>query len=115
MRIAGRRVPMVLSLIVWFAIWEIVGRLDLVFLIPPFTDVLAAIGPVVTSSRFGEAVVVTLQAFVIGMALALTIGITLGFLMGRNRTVGEVMGMWVNIFESSPLTAMSRPRGGAPA
>ena len=106
MRIAGRRVPMVLSLIVWFAIWEIVGRLDLVFLIPPFTDVLAAIGPVVTSSRFGEAVVVTLQAFVIGMALALTIGITLGFLMGRNRTVGEVMGMWVNIFESSPLTAI---------
>ena len=106
MRIAGRKVPMVLSLLVWFAIWELVGRLDVVFLIPPFTDVLAAIGPVVTSSRFADAVIVTLQAFGIGMALALTAGITLGFLMGRNRTVGEVMGMWVNIFESSPLTAI---------
>lgn len=106
MTIAGRRVPMALSLLVWFALWEVVGRLDLVFLIPPFSDVLAAIGPVVTSSRFAEAVIVTLQAFGIGMALALTFGITLGFLMGRNRTVGEVMGMWVNIFESSPLTAI---------
>ena len=106
MTIAGRRVPMPLSLLVWFTLWEVVGRLDLVFLIPPFTDVLAAIGPVVASSRFAEAVIVTLQAFGIGMALALGVGITLGFLMGRNRTAGEVMGMWVNIFESSPLTAI---------
>lgn len=106
MRIAGRRVPMALSLLVWFAIWEVVGRLDLVFLIPPFTDVLAAIGPVVTSERFGEAATITLQAFGIGMALALVVGIGLGFLMGRIKTFGEVMGMWVNIFESSPLTAI---------
>ena len=106
MTIAGRRIPMPLSLLVWFAIWEVVGRLDLVFLIPPFTDVLAAIGPVVTSSRFADAAVVTLQAFGIGMALSLSIGIGLGFLMGRVRAIGDVMGMWVNIFESSPLTAI---------
>jgi len=106
MTITGRRVPMPLSLLVWFTLWEVIGRLDLVFLIPPFTDVLAAIGPVVASNRFVEAVIVTLQAFGIGMALALSVGITLGFLMGRNRTFGEVMGMWVNVFESSPLTAI---------
>ena len=106
MTVAGRRVPMALSLLVWFAIWEVVGRLDLVFLIPPFTDVLGAIGDVVTSSRFGEAVVVTLQAFGIGMALSLVVGIGVGFLMGRVRAIGELMGMWANIFESSPLTAI---------
>jgi NitT/TauT family transport system permease protein len=106
MTIAGRRVPMALSLLVWFAVWELVGRLDFVFLIPPFSSVLAAIGPVVSSSRFADAAVVTLQAFGIGMALALAIGIGVGFLMGRIRAVGELMGMWVNIFESSPLTAI---------
>jgi NitT/TauT family transport system permease protein len=106
MTIAGRRIPMPLSLLVWFALWEVVGRLGLVFLIPPFTDVLASIGPVVTSSRFADAAIVTLQAFGIGMALSLTIGIGLGFLMGRVKAVGDVMGMWVNIFESSPLTAI---------
>jgi NitT/TauT family transport system permease protein len=106
MTIAGRRVPMALSLLVWFAIWEVVGRLDVVLLIPPFTDVLVAIGSVVTSSRFGEAAVITLQAFGIGMALALVLGIGAGFLMGRVQPMGELMGMWANIFESSPLTAI---------
>jgi NitT/TauT family transport system permease protein len=104
--IARRRVPMALSLLVWFAVWEVVGRLGVVFLIPPFSDVLAAIGSVVTSSRFGDAATVTLQAFAIGMALALAVGIGVGFLMGRIPAVGELMGMWANIFESSPLTAI---------
>ena len=106
MTIAGRRVPMALSLLVWFAVWELVGRTGLVFLIPPFTDVLGAIGTVATSSRFGEAALITFQAFGIGMALALVVGIGVGFLMGRVRAIGELMGMWANIFESSPLTAI---------
>jgi NitT/TauT family transport system permease protein len=38
--------------------------------------------------------------------LSLTIGIGVGILMGRVRAIGELMGMWVNIFESSPLTAV---------
>jgi NitT/TauT family transport system permease protein len=104
--IAGHRIPMVLSLLVWFAIWEIVGRLGLVFLIPPFTDVLAAVVDVVTSDRFGEAAIITLQAYGIGMALSLVIGIGAGFLMGRVAAINELLGMWANIFESSPLTAI---------
>jgi NitT/TauT family transport system permease protein len=103
---AGRRIPMAFSLLIWFAIWEIVGRLELVFLIPPFTEVLAAIGKVVTSDRFGEAALITLQAYGIGMALALVVGIGAGFLMGRVAAIGELLGMWANIFESSPLTAI---------
>ncbi len=106
MTIAGRRIPMALSLLVWFALWEIVGQLELVFLIPPFTEVLAAIGTVVTSDRFAEAALITLQAYGIGMALSLVVGIGMGFWMGRVQAVGELMGMWANIFESSPLTAI---------
>jgi NitT/TauT family transport system permease protein len=106
MTIAGHRIPMAVSLLVWFALWEIVGRLELVFLIPPFTEVLAAIGTVVTSDRFADAAVITLQAYGIGMALALAVGIGMGFWMGRVKAVGELMGMWANIFESSPLTAI---------
>jgi NitT/TauT family transport system permease protein len=69
-------------------------------------DVLAAIGGVVTSERFAEAATITLQAFGIGMGLALAVGIGAGFLMGRVRAFGDVLGMWANIFESSPLTAI---------
>ena len=106
MTIGGRRIPMFLSLLVWFALWEIVGRTGAVFLIPPFTDVLGAISTVATSSRFPDAVTITFQAFAIGMVLSLVIGIGVGFLMGRVQAIGDLMGMWANIFESSPLTAI---------
>lgn len=106
MTLRGRRVPMALSLVVWAVLWEIVGRLGLVDLIPPFTDVVAAWFVVVPSPDFAEAAIITVQAFGIGMALSLVVGIILGFAMGRVPAVGNVMGMWVNIFESSPLTAV---------
>jgi NitT/TauT family transport system permease protein len=106
MQIRAHRVPMVFSLLVWFALWEVIGRLALVSLIPPFTEVLGAFGEVLTSDSFVEAAGVTLQAFLIGMALALTTGITVGIAMARSPAVGRLMGMWVNIFESSPLTAV---------
>jgi NitT/TauT family transport system permease protein len=97
---------MVFSLLVWFVLWEIIGRLGLVSLIPPFSEVLGALGEVVGSDTFASAAWITLQAFLIGMALSLVVGIGVGILMGTSRAVGSVMGMWVNIFESSPLTAV---------
>ena len=106
MTLFGYRVPMAFSLLVWFALWEIVGRLRLAFLIPPFTDVIGAFPTVIVSSQFVEAATITLRAYVIGMLLALVVGIGMGILMGRIRAIGELMGMWVNIFESSPMTAI---------
>ena len=106
MTISGYRVPMAFALVLWFLLWELVGRLDLVLLIPPFTEVLAALADVVTTQRFQTGAAVTLKAYGIGMAISLTLGIGVGILMGRNRVVNEVMGMWINIFESSPLSAV---------
>jgi NitT/TauT family transport system permease protein len=34
------------------------------------------------------------------------VGIGVGVAMGRIRAVDQVMGMWINIFESSPITAV---------
>ena len=106
MTLRGHRVPVVFSLLAWCGVWEVVGRLGLVSLIPPFSEVLGAMFAVTSSDRFVEATWITLQAFGIGMALALVIGIGVGILMGRIPAVGQLMGMWVNIFESSPLTAI---------
>ena len=97
---------MAFSLLVWFALWELVGRLDLVSLLPPFTEVIGAFPEVVGSDTFADAAWITLQAFLIGMALSLVVGIGVGILMGTSRAVASLMGMWVNIFESSPLTAV---------
>jgi NitT/TauT family transport system permease protein len=106
MSLRGHRVPMAFSLLVWFAVWEVIGRLELVSLLPPFSDVLGAFGEVVGSDTFADAAWITLQAFLIGMALSFAVGLSVGILMGTSRAVGSLMGMWVNIFESSPLTAI---------
>ncbi|MGH3385408.1 MAG: ABC transporter permease [Nocardioidaceae bacterium] len=106
MELRGHRIPMFVSLLVWFALWEVFGRLEVVSLIPPFSEVVTALAVVVPSESFVEATTVTLQAFAIGMTMSLTVGIGLGMLMGRIPAVASVMGMWVNIFESSPLTAV---------
>jgi NitT/TauT family transport system permease protein len=97
---------MAFSLIVWCLFWEIIGQLGLVSLIPPFTEVIGALSRVVSSDDFVEATTITLQAFAMGMGLALVVGIVMGTLMGRIAIIGDLMGMWVNIFESSPLTAI---------
>ena len=106
MTFRGYKIPIAFSLLVWCLVWEVVGRLGLISLIPPFTEVLGAMPEVMGSASFVEAAAITFQAYGIGMALSLTIGIGLGILMGRVRAIGELMGMWVNIFESSPLTAV---------
>ena len=106
MTFRGYKIPIAFSLLVWCLVWEVVGRLGLISLIPPFTEVIWAMPEVMGSASFVEAARITFQAYGIGMALSLTIGIGLGILMGRVRAIGELMGMWVNIFESSPLTAV---------
>jgi NitT/TauT family transport system permease protein len=102
----GYRLPPWLALGVWALLWEIVGRLDLIMLIPPLSAVFAAMGNVLLTHSFLEAIGITLEAFGIGMALSLSVGISVGVLMGRIRAVDNVMGMWINIFESSPITAV---------
>lgn len=106
MTLFGYRVPMMASLLVWCVAWEIVGRLDLIFLLPPFTEVLAAAVDLVQQPSWQSATVTTLRAFFIGMVLSIVIGIPLGILMGRVKIADDLLGMWVNIFSSAPLSAI---------
>jgi len=104
--IFGFRIPIMASLIVWAILWEIVGRLDLVFLLPPFSEVLGAAVDLVQTPSWQTATVTTLRSFVVGMGLSIVVGIPLGFLMGRVRLADDLLGMWVNIFSSAPLSAL---------
>ena len=106
MTIYGYRLPPWLALLIWAVLWEIIGQLDVIMLIPPLSAVFAAMGNVLLTHSFLEAIGITLKAFGIGMALSLFVGISVGVLMGRIRAVDNVMGMWINIFESSPITAV---------
>jgi NitT/TauT family transport system permease protein len=106
MTVAGVRIPMMASLLVWVALWEVVGRYELLLLFPPFTEVLAAMGEVATSASFAEALRITLYCYVVGLALAIVVGVALGFLMGLSKTADNLLNMWVNVFLAAPLSAL---------
>ena len=106
MTLFGYRVPMMASLIIWGLLWEIVGRLDVIFLLPPLSDVLVAAVELVQQETWQSATVTTLRAFAFGMALSIAVGVPLGILMGRVKIADDLLGMWVNIFSSAPLSAL---------
>jgi NitT/TauT family transport system permease protein len=102
----GYRVPMMASILVWCLLWEILGRAEIVFLVPPFSSVLLAVVELVQVGKFQVATVTTLRAFATGMALAIAVGVSLGVLMGRVVAADRLLGMWVNLFVSAPLSAL---------
>lgn len=106
MTLFGYRVPPVYSLLIWIALWELAGRLDLAFILPPFSSVIEQLFHLIVRHDFQAAALQTLESFVIGMVIAIVGGVALGFLMGLSRVADEVLGMWVNIFASAPLSSL---------
>ncbi|HKU46694.1 MAG TPA: ABC transporter permease subunit [Burkholderiales bacterium] len=94
------------SLIVWFVLWEIAGRLKISTIVPPFSAVVEAMFEITPTEKFGKAAIITLRSFGLGMLFALLIGIPLGIAMARVKSIGRILGMWVNIFVSAPISAL---------
>ncbi|MCR9150893.1 MAG: ABC transporter permease subunit [Rhodobacteraceae bacterium] len=106
MTVFGYRLPGMSSLIVWGLLWEIVGQMGLTFFIPPLSEVIATLFAVIGTAAFQKALAETAYAFSAGVFFAITIGIPVGILMGKNRLLDELLLPWVNVFLSAPLTAL---------
>ena len=97
---------MLLSLLVWFVLWEIAGRLKMSAIVPPFSAVIQAGFEIAPTQKFAHAALISLRSYGLGMACALLIGIPLGIAMARVKSIGRILGMWVNIFVSAPISAL---------
>jgi len=106
MVIFGLRIPPVYSLLIWIALWEFAGHMEFAFILPPFTGVLGELVGLLQRNDFQIATLQTFQSFVIGMTIAIVGGVFIGFLMGTNKVANEILGMWVNIFASAPLSSL---------
>ena len=100
------RLPAAGSLAVWCVAWELIGRAGLSTIVPPFSRVVTSGLAALATEKFAGAVLVSLRAFALGMALALLAGIPVGVLMARVRGAGRVLGVWVNVFVSAPVSAL---------
>lgn len=106
MTVFGYKLPMATSLVLWAILWEIVGRLDLVSLIPPLSNVFMRLGEIVPTDTFLDALGLTARAFCIGTGIAIVAGVPIGVLMGRSEIFDRLLLPWVNVFVSAPLTAL---------
>jgi len=106
MTVLGYRIPPVYSLLIWIALWELVGQKEWAFIIPPFSGVIDKLADLVARPDFQAAALQTFESFVVGMTAAIVAGIAIGFAMGRNRTADQILGMWVNVFASAPLSSL---------
>jgi len=106
MRLFGKRIPLSVSLLFWFAVWEVVGRVGVSSIFPPLSRIVTAGLTILPTEKFIKAVEISLRSFAVGMAAALIIGIALGIVMARVQSVGRILGTWVNIFVSAPISAL---------
>ena len=106
MTLFGKKVPILFSLLIWFILWELIGRAKLSTIIPPFSHVVAAGIAILPTEKFSMATLISLRSFAIGMAFALLIGFPVGVLMARVESLGKILGVWVNIFVSAPISAL---------
>lgn len=80
--------------------------MDVIFLIPPMSAIISAGFELVATNSWQAASLITLRSFVLGMALAIGVGVPLGIAMGRFKVVDNIFGLWVNMFVSAPLSAL---------
>jgi NitT/TauT family transport system permease protein len=106
MTIFGRHIPVGFSMILWFGLWEVIGQSGTVFILPPFTDVLSSMWTLFGLNAFQEGAIITFRSFFFGMAIAIVAGVALGLLIGLVETANRMLGMWVNIFVSAPLSSL---------
>ena len=100
------RIPMFCSLIIWAALWEVVGQSGASFIIPPLSAIFARIVEIVPTASFADALWITGKAFILGNVIAVAVGVPLGVLMGRSIIADRIFLPWVNLFLSAPLTAL---------
>lgn len=101
-----KKIPSVFSLLLWATLWEIVSRVIQTDMLPPPSTIVMTAVEIVQLKSFHNAFLITARAFLIGMALALVVGIPAGVVLGRFKAADRIFNVWVNIFLSAPLTAV---------
>jgi ABC-type nitrate/sulfonate/bicarbonate transport system permease component len=96
----------VVSVAVFFAIWEYYGRrMDPIFMAPPSAILEAALA-LIRSGALKKALVETLWPFSVGMALTVVVGIMLGIVMAQWRTLEYVLDPFINALYAIPRIAL---------
>ena len=92
----------IIAFVVFLIAWEYVGtRIDPLLFAPP-TAVVTAFAELVASGELFSAMLITLNALIVGFALSAAVGIPVGVLMGRRAVVGKVLDPYLDAIYATP-------------
>jgi ABC-type nitrate/sulfonate/bicarbonate transport system permease component len=94
------------SFVVFFGLWELLGRWPLSPAFPPFTTTALALGEMIVDGSLGRAFVRTLEPLIIGVALCGLAGIAFGVGMGLSRTIEWLTLPVFVILQAAPMAAI---------
>ncbi len=106
MIVRGVRIPFMASLLLWAVVWEGVGHTGAGLILPPLSRIMLRVIEIVPTPSFIDALLITGQAFLIGTAISILVGVPLGIAMGRSVIADRLLLPWVNLFLSAPLSAL---------
>lgn len=101
-------VTILLTLAVFLAVWEIVGRTTNPLFFAPISEVAVEFWIAITDPRMEllEGFVETLSVLLPGFIIASVLGIAVGILMGRNEVAYQLLEPFVTIFYNTPRVAL---------
>ena len=94
------------SLIFWAGVWEFIGHMGWMTLLPPLSTVWFAFIELLKQAAFWDAFAMTARTFTVGLGLSIGVGIPIGILMGLSKRTDKLLSIWVNLFLSAPITAV---------
>lgn len=86
--------------------WEWLGNHAGSLLVPTFSETMAALARLLTTSQLWGALWVSNQAMVLGFGLAAVTGIAMGLCMGRWRTADRILDPYLSIILVTPMAAV---------
>lgn len=94
------------ALLLFLVAWEVFGRLANPILFSPPSRVLVGFGELMETGRLQRAFLVTLNALTVGFLLSVAVGLPVGLLLGRFKTLSDVLEPYINAIYATPRVVM---------
>ncbi|MGN6571918.1 MAG: ABC transporter permease [Pseudolabrys sp.] len=101
-----RHLPVWLSVLAGFAIWEIAGRSTSAAFMVPFSETLHRLAQLAATRTFLNQLLDSAKLFTTGFVLALIVGAPLGLLFARVRALRIGVEPYIMILYSTPMVAL---------
>ena len=101
-----RHLPVWLSVVAGFAIWEIAGRSTSAAFMVPFSETLARLWQLTVRGEFLPLLLDSAKLFVTGFGLALIVGAPLGLLFARVRALRVGVEPYIMLLYATPMVAL---------